>query len=100
MLDVLRERITAMDDAILVQLNAAGSGDELSWAPLAAVTAAGLQAGNPDLRGRIIGALQWARHLIGSGPEPPRTPATRFPADPPGPGGRGDDRRDRRDRQH
>ncbi len=65
MLDVLRERITAMDDAILVQLNAAGSGDELSWAPLAAVTAAGLQAGNPDLRGRITGALQWARHLIG-----------------------------------
>ena len=65
MLDVLRERITAMDDAILVQLNAAGSGDELSWEPLAAVTAAGLQADNPDLRGRIIGALQWARHLIG-----------------------------------
>jgi hypothetical protein len=65
MLDVLRERITAMDDAILVQLNAAGSGDELSWEPLAAVTAAGLQAGDPDLRGRITGALQWARHLIG-----------------------------------
>ncbi len=65
MLDVLRERITAMDDAILVQLNGAGSGDELSWEPLAAVTAAGLQADNPDLRGRIIGALQWARHLIG-----------------------------------
>ncbi len=65
MLDVLRERITAMDDAVLVQLNAAGSGDELSWEPLAAVTAAGLQAGNPDLRGRIIGALQWARLLIG-----------------------------------
>ena len=64
-LDVLRERITAMDDAILVQLNGAGSGDELSWEPLAAVTAAGLQADNPDLRGRIIGALQWARHLIG-----------------------------------
>jgi hypothetical protein len=62
---VLRERITAMDDAILVQLNAAGSGDELSWEPLAAVTAAGLQADNPDLRGRITGALQWARHLIG-----------------------------------
>src|SRR5260370_35861904 len=72
MLDVLRERITAMDDAILVQLNAAGSGDELSWAPLAAVTAAGLPAGNPDLRGRITGALQWARHLIG---ERAQTPA-------------------------
>ncbi len=47
MLDVLRERITAMDDAVLVQLNAAGSGDELSWEPLAAVTAAGLQADDP-----------------------------------------------------
>ena len=55
MLDVLRERITAMDDAVLVQLNAAGSGDELSWEPLAAVTAAGLQADDPDLRGASSG---------------------------------------------
>jgi len=54
-----------MDDAVLVQLNAAGSGDELSWAPLAAMTAAGLQADDPGLRQRILGALQWARHLIG-----------------------------------
>ena len=65
LLDGLRERITAMDDAVLVQLNAAGSGDELSWAPLAAMTAAGLQADDPGLRQRITGALQWARHLIG-----------------------------------
>jgi hypothetical protein len=65
LLDELRERITAMDDAVLVQLNAAGNGDELSWAPLAAMTAAGLQADDPGLRQRIIGALQWARHLIG-----------------------------------
>jgi hypothetical protein len=65
LLDELRERITAMDDAVLVQLNAAGSGDELSWEPLAAMTAAGLQADDPGLRQRIIGALQWARHLIG-----------------------------------
>jgi hypothetical protein len=65
LLDELRERITAMDDAVLVQLNAAGSGDELSWGPLAAMTAAGLQADDPGLRQRIMGALQWARHLIG-----------------------------------
>ena len=45
-----------MDVAVLVQLNAAGSGDELSWAPLAAMTAAGLQADDPGLRQRIIGA--------------------------------------------
>ena len=65
MLDDIREWVTACDDAILVQLNAAGSGDELTWAPLAAFTAAGLQADDPGLRQRIVGALQWARHLIG-----------------------------------
>lgn len=65
MLDDIREWITACDDAILVQLNAAGSGDERTWEPLAAVTAAGLQADDPRVRQRIIGALQWVRHLIG-----------------------------------
>ena len=67
MLDVLRERVTAMDDAVLVQLNAAGSGDELSWEPLAAADrrrAPGQD--NPDVRGQDHRArLQWARHLIG-----------------------------------
>jgi hypothetical protein len=65
LLDELRERITAMDDAILIDLNGAGSGDELAWAPLAACTAAGLQADNPELQAKITGALQWARNLIG-----------------------------------
>jgi hypothetical protein len=65
MLDDLREWVTACDDAVLVQLNAAGSGDERTWEPLAAVTAAGLQADDPGLRERILGALRWARHLIG-----------------------------------
>ena len=64
-LDDIREWVTACDDAVLVQLNAAGSGDERTWEPLAAVTAAGLQADDPGLRQRILGALQWARHLIG-----------------------------------
>jgi DNA-binding transcriptional ArsR family regulator len=65
MLDDIREWVTACDDAVLVQLNAAGSGDELSWEPLAAFTAAGLQADDPGLRQRIMGALAWVRHLIG-----------------------------------
>jgi hypothetical protein len=65
MLDDIREWVTACDDAVLVQLNAAGSGDELSWKPLAAFTAAGLQADDPGLRQRIMGALAWVRHLIG-----------------------------------
>jgi DNA-binding transcriptional ArsR family regulator len=65
LLDELRERVTAMDDAILIDLNGAGSGDELAWAPLAACTAAGLQADNPELQHKITGALQWARNLIG-----------------------------------
>jgi hypothetical protein len=65
MLDDIREWVTACDDAVLVQLNAAGSGDERTWEPLAAVTAAGLQADDPGLRQRIMGALQWVRHLIG-----------------------------------
>jgi hypothetical protein len=65
LLDEIRERVTAMDDAILIDLNGAGSGDELAWAPLAACTAAGLQADNPELQKKITGALQWARNLIG-----------------------------------
>jgi hypothetical protein len=65
LLDGIRERVTAMDDAILINLNGAGSGDELAGAPLAACTAAGLQADNPELQKKITGALQWARNLIG-----------------------------------
>jgi hypothetical protein len=65
LLDGIRERVTAMGDAILIDLNGAGSGDELAWEPLAACTAAGLQADNPELQQKITGALQWARNLIG-----------------------------------
>jgi DNA-binding transcriptional ArsR family regulator len=65
LLDGIRERVTAMDDAILIDLNGAGAGDELAWAPLAACTAAGLQADDPELQHKITGALQWARTLIG-----------------------------------
>jgi hypothetical protein len=64
-LDVIREAVTAMDDAVLVNLNGAGSGDERAWEPLSLLTAAGLQADNPELQGKIAGALQWTRNLIG-----------------------------------
>ena len=40
-LNDFRERVTAMPDAILVQLNGAHMGDELTWEPLAAATACG-----------------------------------------------------------
>ena len=65
MLDVIREAVTAMDDAVLVNLNGAGSGDERAWEPLSLLTAAGLQADNPELQGKISGALRWVRNLIG-----------------------------------
>lgn len=64
-LDVIREAVTAMDDAVLVNLNGAGSGDERAWEPLSLLTAAGLQDGNPGLQGKISGALGWVRQLIG-----------------------------------
>ena len=40
-LNDFRERVTAMPDAILVQVNGAKVGDEMAWEPLAAATAAG-----------------------------------------------------------
>jgi hypothetical protein len=64
-LDVLREAVTAMDDAVLVSLNGAGSGDERAWEPLSLLTAAGLQDDDPGVREKIMGALRWVRHLIG-----------------------------------
>jgi hypothetical protein len=64
-LDVIREAVTAMDDAVLVNLNGAGSGDERAWEPLSLLTAAGLQEDDPGVREKILGALRWVRHLIG-----------------------------------
>ena len=64
-LDVIREAVTAMDDAVLVNLNGAGSGDERAWEPLSLLTAAGLQEGNAGLQAKISGALGWVRQLIG-----------------------------------
>jgi predicted ATPase len=39
LLNDVRERVTAMGDAALVQINGAHMGDELTWEPLAAATA-------------------------------------------------------------
>jgi len=55
-LDVIREAVTAMDDAVLVNLNGAGSGDERAWEPLSLLTAAGLQEDDPG-----CGRRSWAR---------------------------------------
>jgi hypothetical protein len=65
LLDGLRERITAMDDAVLFQFNAAGSGDERAWEPLAARTVAGLASDDPQVARGILDGLGQARHLIG-----------------------------------
>ncbi len=65
-LDNFRERITAMDDAVLLQANGAKVGDELAWADLAAGTAAGSvladePAGTCD---KILAVLQYGQELI------------------------------------
>jgi hypothetical protein len=65
-LNDLRERITAMDDAVLLQANGAKVGDELAWAPLAAGTAAGSvladePAGTCD---KILALLEYGQQLI------------------------------------
>src|SRR5207253_4991551 len=64
-LDNIREGVTACDDAVLVQFNAAGSGDERVWEPLAALTVAGLAEENPQVKQGILGGLAYLRRLIG-----------------------------------
>jgi len=64
-LDDIREAVTACDDAVLVQFNAAGSGDERVWEPLAALTMAGLAEENPQIKQGILGGLGYLRRLIG-----------------------------------
>jgi hypothetical protein len=65
MLDEIREWVTACDDAVLVQFNAAGSGDERVWEPLAALTVAGLASDDPQVAKGITDGLGQVRHLIG-----------------------------------
>ena len=98
-LDVVREAVTAMDDAVLVNLNGAGSGDERAWEPLSLLTAAGLQEDDPGVRRR-----SWARCAgcgtdRGAGRDRRRDRRFGLPADPGKPGCRRHRGRDRRDRQ-
>jgi hypothetical protein len=64
LLNDVRERVTAMTDAALVQLNGAHMGDELTWEPLAAATACGPAASDEKVRDKILAVLQWAQHLV------------------------------------
>jgi hypothetical protein len=64
LLNDIRERVTAMEDAALVQLNGAHMGDELTWEPLAAATACGPAASDEQVRDKILAVLQWAQHLV------------------------------------
>jgi hypothetical protein len=64
LLNDVRERVTAMTDAALVQLNGAHMGDELTWEPLAAATACGPAASDEEVRDKILTVLEWAQHLV------------------------------------
>ena len=64
LLNDVRERVTAMRDAALVQLNGAHMGDELTWEPLAAATACGPAASDQDVRDKILAVLEWAQGLV------------------------------------
>ena len=64
LLNDVRERVTAMPDAALIQLNGAHMGDELTWEPLAAATACGPAASDEDVRDKILAVLGWAQHLV------------------------------------
>jgi S-DNA-T family DNA segregation ATPase FtsK/SpoIIIE len=64
LLNDVRERVTAMTDAALVQLNGAHMGDELTWEPLAAATACGPAASDEEVRDKILAVLEWAQHLV------------------------------------
>ena len=64
-LNCIRERVTLMDDAVLVQINGAKVGDEKAWEPLSAITAAGAaQMGDPSHAQRIMATLEWLQLLI------------------------------------
>jgi hypothetical protein len=64
LLNDVRERVTAMPDAALVQINGAHMGDELTWEPLAAATACGPAASDEEVRDKILAVLEWAQGLV------------------------------------
>ena len=94
LLNDVRERVTAMTDAALVQLNGAHMGDELTWEPLAAATACGPAASDEEVRDKILAVLGMGAatgHRAVRHARPDR--AQRVPADPGRPGLRPDGRR-------
>ena len=64
LLNGVRERVTAMPDAILIQINGAHMGDELTWEPLAAATACGPAASDEDVQNKILAVLEWAQAKV------------------------------------
>jgi hypothetical protein len=64
LLNGVRERVTAMTDAILIQINGAHMGDELTWEPLAAATACGPAASDEDVQQKILAVLEWAQAKV------------------------------------
>ena len=65
LLNDVRERVTAMRDAALVQLNGAHMGDELTWEPLAAATACGPAASDEEVRDKILANVR-SRYRVNS----------------------------------
>ena len=64
LLNDVRERVTAMPDAALVQLNGAHMGDELTWEPVAAATACGPAASDEEVRDKILAVLERMQELV------------------------------------
>jgi transposase len=64
LLNALRERVTLMEDARMIQINAAKIGDEKAWEPLAAATIVGPAASDETIQAKILGALNWIRAEI------------------------------------
>ena len=92
LLNDVRERVTAMTDAALVQLNGAHMGDELTWEPLAAATACGPAASDEDVRDKILAVLEWAQQLVTERSATLAETGHRVPAHPGRPGLRPDGR--------
>ena len=93
-LNDVRERVTAMPDAILVQVNGANVGDELTWEPLAAATACGPAASDEDdAADKILAVLEWAQLLVTERSARWPRPGIGVPADPGRPRRRPHDRR-------
>lgn len=64
LLNGVRERVTAMKDAVLIQLNGAHMGDEITWEPVSAATACGPAASDEGVCADIAEVLAWLCELV------------------------------------